>query len=390
MSIATDFQDLIDTLETNLQSMGVREAVYDPTTGIMALVNMITDIEPSTNIHLSLDLDLEANANSITYGENILLSATLLASYDDTSSSNVDLQTGEITGATITFKKGNTTIGTGITDENGVATLQYTPGINDCDTTLGFSAVFEGTSHFESANSTSVNVTVNSHLELTSNKNILSYADSDSAILTATLSSSQPTGRTINIYNDDTDILLGSMTDNNDGTYTYTYHSAGVGDLTLRAEVSGSLLTKTFVVEDCLDCYTTSTDFPRYAWGSNWYYLSPNEVPSECKVHMKFDNIVDNYQLGLGSSSRNFFAIQPYNNKTRVYRSGGVTDENVNLPSTSTDICFEILSSTSGKLYFDDTLIGTYTLDSSVNRYLKIVDYANKAYDLTYIKIKPL
>ena len=149
-------------------------------------------------------------------------------------------------------------------------------------------------------------------------------------------------------------------------------------------------LQERYELEDCLEYYTTSTNFPRYSWGSNWYYLSSNEVPTQCKVHMKFANNVNNYQLGIGQSSANFFAIQQYSSsQVDVYRNNGTTRETVTPPSTSTDICFEIDSAT-GKLYFDDTLIGTYTLNSSLNRYLKIVNYQGKAYDLTYIKVKAL
>ena len=230
-------------------------------------------------------------------------------------------------------------------------------------------------------------------LSVASTKDILSYADSESATVTGTLTDNgvAVAGETLSysVKKGSTVISSGSGTTNSNGEVSITYASTGIGDVTIEFDY-GVLLQETYELEDCREYYTTSTNFPRYSWGSNWYYLSSNEVPTQCKVHMKFANDVNNYQVGLGSSSGNFFVIQPYSSsQIDVYRNDGTTRETVTPPSTSTDICFEIDSAT-GKLYFDDTLIGTYTLNSSINRYLKIVDYQGKAYDLTYIKVKAL
>lgn len=251
MSIATDFQDLIDTLETNLQSMGVREAVYDPTTGIMALVNMITDIEPSTNIDLDITCTLSSSENSIDYGESIVLTATLLASYDDTSANNVDLKTGEITGATIQFKQGNTVIGTGITNNNGVATLTYTPTTTG---TLNITASFNGTINFNRATSTGINVLVNETLTLTSDKTILSAADNESATLTATLHAVNNSGQTVTFevrkVSDDSLVETLTGTTNSSGVATVSYLGKGTGDLNIKG-ICGIIFSEIYV-EDLL------------------------------------------------------------------------------------------------------------------------------------------
>lgn len=153
------------------------------------------------------------------------------------------------------------------------------------------------------------------------------------------------------------------------------------------------ILQETFVIEDCWKYHTTVTDsdshFTRYSWGSNWFYLSDYEVPVGYKVIMKSSTNIQNCQLGLGNSSGNYFAIQPSNGKIQVYASdGNVT--NVNFPTASNEIIYELIDSSTAKLYIDDTLIGTYTLNSSVNRYIKSVDYQNLPYDVEYIKIKAL
>lgn len=154
------------------------------------------------------------------------------------------------------------------------------------------------------------------------------------------------------------------------------------------------LVSKTYEVQDCWAYHTTVTDsdshFTKYTWGNNWYYLSDYEVPVGYKVIMKSNTNITNCQLGMGNSSGNYFAIQSYNNKLRVYHSGGVTEENVNFPTSANEIIYELVDSQTAKLYIDDTLIGTYTPNSSINRYIKAVIYQNNEYDVDYIKIKPL
>lgn len=85
-------------------------------------------------------------------------------------------------------------------------------------------------------------------LTLTTNKNILSYYDSETATLTAT--HSQGAGKTVEIYNAVTGVKIGDMTDNNDGTYTYTYNSAGIGDISMTA-TAGTTESNSITIEDC-------------------------------------------------------------------------------------------------------------------------------------------
>lgn len=94
-------------------------------------------------------------------------------------------------------------------------------------------------------------------LTLTSNKSILSYADSESATLTATHSGGS--GKTVEIYNAVTGVKIGDATDNNDGTYTYTYSASGYGDISMTA-TSGALESNAISIEDCYDIITGLTD----------------------------------------------------------------------------------------------------------------------------------
>ena len=91
-------------------------------------------------------------------------------------------------------------------------------------------------------------------MTLTSTKSILSYYDSEYAVLTATVydSSSDPlSGQTVTmkVYDtDDTLIDTLSVTDNSDGTYTASYYAEGTGDIYIKAECSS--LIQTYVVTD--------------------------------------------------------------------------------------------------------------------------------------------
>lgn len=152
-------------------------------------------------------------------------------------------------------------------------------------------------------------------------------------------------------------------------------------------------VSETYTVEDCWAYHTTVTDsdnhFTRYSWGNNWYYLSNYEVPTGFKVIMKPKTNITNCQLGMGNSSGNYLAIQPSNGKIHVYASTP-SSTTTNFPTSANEIIYELVDSQTAKLYIDDTLVGTYTPNSSINRYIKSVIYQNNVYDIDYIKIKPL
>ena len=87
-------------------------------------------------------------------------------------------------------------------------------------------------------------------IDLTATSSILSYADSDSTVLTATVldSSDNPvSGATVELYKDS--VLWDTLTTDSSGEVSKTYTSAGVGDLTFCAKCN--LVTESFVVQDC-------------------------------------------------------------------------------------------------------------------------------------------
>ena len=92
---------------------------------------------------------------------------------------------------------------------------------------------------------------------LTTDKNILSYADSETATLTAV--HSMGSGKSLAVYNAVSGAKIGDMTDNQDGTYSYTYSSTGTGDISMTcATLTGE--SNSITIEDCIDYDDTTAD----------------------------------------------------------------------------------------------------------------------------------
>ena len=102
------------------------------------------------------------------------------------------------------------------------------------------------------------------NLELTSNKNILSFYDDEHCVLTATLLDSNGNGVSgEEIVFKANGGLLGTVITGDNGVAQCTYQSTGVGDVTITAECMN--LVQTFVVEDCTyyDTVTYTSDTPK-------------------------------------------------------------------------------------------------------------------------------
>ena len=134
--------------------------------------------------------------------------------------------------------------------------------------TYSYYAVFEGSSTYEGSTSSIQSITVEAipvpsynGVSLSSNKSILSQADGESATLTAQLldgsSPASVSGVTVEFFNGLTS--LGTATTNSNGVATKSYASAGVGDMTLTAEVD-SYNSEIVNIEDCVVYDTASTD----------------------------------------------------------------------------------------------------------------------------------
>ena len=88
-------------------------------------------------------------------------------------------------------------------------------------------------------------------LTLTSDKSILSFYDSESAVLSATYTENGSPVENVTVEFFKGSTSLGTASTNSNGVATKSYSSAGVGDVSFTASV-GSLVSETYVVEDCL------------------------------------------------------------------------------------------------------------------------------------------
>ena len=203
---------------------------------------------------------------------------------------------------------------------------------------------------------------------LTTNKNILSYADSETATLTATHSGGA--GKTVEIYNATTGTKIGDATDNNDGTYTYTYNSTGVGDISMTA-TSGTTESNSITIEDCIKAgftnwtgtYTTGTDTYDYIQPSS--IISPNiSLPSSFKIEYKFYN-TNNDTTATG---------------TGLWIIGADTDNGVLIGHEGTDRRIRIYSRSSGSNTVRATENTVYTYQTWTDA---LITYNNGTISLT-------
>lgn len=150
--------ELGETMADNLVSMGVTGA--SASDGLTTLANKILNIAPSVGgITPVTSIDLSANPSTVSVGGSVILSAMVNADYDDTSLTDVDLK-GYLQGATITWKEGNTVLGTSVSDTNGVATYTVSNITNGEHT---YTAIFDGTGTDYTSSTATITVTATTY-----------------------------------------------------------------------------------------------------------------------------------------------------------------------------------------------------------------------------------
>lgn len=265
-------ENLGELIATNLSAMGVVSA--NTSDGLTTLVGKILDIEPSINgLNLDTSITLQSSESTITTGNTIRLSATLKASYDDTTITNVDLE-GILTGATVQFLDGSTVLGTGVTDTNGVATFNYK--VPQSTGTLTLRCKFLGTDNFNACESSNINVSVVepvvTSISLSASKSILSKYTSESSFLTAIVQDqfNKPIPNQTVTFKRGTD-TLSSVATGSTGEATYNYVSTGGGDTSITA--NAGTLSDEVIIEDCI-------------------YFSPEEriFTKDSATYIPFDN----------------------------------------------------------------------------------------------------
>lgn len=251
--------ELGETLADNLSQMGVDDAVASD--GLTTLANKILDIEPSVaGLELSTSIDCNVSSNKILLGQSVVFSATLSASYDDTSIEDIDIS-GVLTGATVLFKtSGGVILGSGVTDVNGVAT--YTHTFEDMGSIVVHTE-FGGSTNFNSCISQNdVTVECSYDFDVTVDKEILSAKDNDVATFNCRLSDGTGgvVGESIDyrILHNDIVLSSGSRVTDENGEITLEYAATGVGNVDVIFSLR-SILQKTYEVCDAWKYVETLT-----------------------------------------------------------------------------------------------------------------------------------
>ena len=233
-------------------------------------------------------------------------------------------------------------------------------------------------------------------LSVASTKDILSYADSESATLTATLLDNNVAvaGETLSyvIKHGTTTISTGSDTTDTNGEISFTYSATGVGDVTVEVDYD-SLLQETFVIEDC-DYYADSTKI------STWNNVSSDGTQfkvstysiglSNFSVEMKFNTI--DAQIMVGNQSTWLGGISLANTPYYLYThssSGGTVTDTISNPVTS-DVWRIEVEGTTIRLYRNDKLYITKTnCKVDYPKTLRLYPQGKSA-SVDYVKVKAL
>ena len=243
---------------------------------------------------------------------------------------------------------------------------------------------------------------------LTGDKTVLSAYDNETLTLTASFFS----GFTVELY-DNTDTLIDEMTDNEDGTYSYTYSATGAGDVGFYAKV-GTLVSETYSLEDCLFYDPCTSNAKASAWtipsgvtsqySSDGWRISANaykqikltdKITSDCSVEF---TVTDKGHSGNNSP----VIIYAYTNGETTPNQGIITEtyktSSFNALNTTISHAFKLdtsyrieYTSSTLEVYEDDTLIATASNSVGLPTRFEIHQGANSRYAVYKdIKVKPL
>ena len=321
-----DSTQFIATVTKNSEPYGVGENV----TFVRGGVNYPRTIGSDGKAKINLNMDVGTytitttfggltNTNTITVNK-ASTTTTLTASSSSILTTDSLTLTGAVTGnsigdnVSVKIYDGATLVDT--VSESGGSYSKTLTGLSVGTHT--FKAVYEGGTNWNSSESSTVTVTVTEPtpvhdyaLSVVSSKDILSYADSESATVTATLTDNGlvVSGETLSytVKHGATTIDSGSDTTDNNGEISFTYTSTGVGDVTIEVDYS-SLLQETYELEDCFayitsEINTTSSD--RYLTIAD---LSNKTLPSKFTLTMDYKT---NYEGRCGLFNKSTFTGNP-------------------------------------------------------------------------------
>ena len=345
----------------------------------------------------SATLSLSSSKASVEVGESFTLSGTLSVG----------------SGQSLLLYRDDHYLETLTTGTNGA----FSKSLSEASSgTVSYYVLFESTSVYSRVQSSTVSVSVGStptvdSVSLTGDKSILSYADSESATLSATVldSNDDPMeGVTVTFYNGLTS--MGTADTNSSGVATKSYASSGVGDVSFTAVV-GTISSETYSIQDCIfyDSLTSDRSLFTLVQGTASMVYSSNglkytgtsntdcihkwnrDLPDgsytfECDVT---DISSSGYSSGIGTEDAQILKGNSGLYARYISKSGDFF--NNGNASTPFHLLIEVTGSTSKtiKYYRDDTLLGTGN-NVSRNKQFVLRSYNNRMIQIKDLKIKPL
>lgn len=371
-----------------------------------------SDYNGSSSSEVSVDVNKRSTILNVTSGTtvtvsgaNFLVEGTLFdKDYEPMEGAEIEV-TQYVASVPTTV-----TIATATVDENGDWSCQVpTTYMDDGDNTI--TVQYAGNSRYTNAVQS---VTVRKvsfddmSISLTAGSQILSYADEQStpnsqyATVTAQLLNGQSSALISNVpvvfgaYLDDV-LITGSEqtvhTDSN-GQASYTYHSAGVGDVIVKAVPDNrTLLTKTYSIEDCwkydstvyegsssTPIFNVNYDLPsNYALTYEDYYTTTG---TNSRTYLNF-GVDDTHRIAIGTIESDTYDVLVQNNQSWSAKTVISTNQRL----TTTNWIEHTLTVENGVVTFKNaTTSNTSQIDLTLLRAMVIRTNAK----IRNIKVKPL
>ena len=222
------------------------------------------------------------------------------------------------------------------------------------------------------------------NLELTSDKNILSFYDHEYCVLTATLLDSNGNGVSgEEIVFKANGGLLNTVITGDTGVATVSYNSQGVGDVTITAECMN--LVQTYSLEDCIIA-NVNASYTGTSTNDTVYSLGYDEIADLSSIDFEFSFKFHQTSYGcdvcLGASSE--FSVTPIKSNYRVllgnsgtgeirygYRTTSTFASTTGSIGINTDVSMRIVKEgTTFKYYVNNELLGTKTVGFWTNYHM--------------------
>ena len=222
------------------------------------------------------------------------------------------------------------------------------------------------------------------NLELTSDKNILSFYDHEYCVLTATLLDSNGNGVSgEEIVFKANGGSLGTVITGDNGVATVSYNSQGVGDVSITAECMN--LTKTLSIEDCIIA-NVNASYTGTSVSDTVYSLGYDEIADLSSIDFEMEWTFRQTEWGcdvcLGVSSE--FSVTPIKSNYRVllgnsgagairygYRTTSTNASTTGSIGVNTDVSMRIVKEgTTFKYYVNNELLGTKTVNFWTNYHM--------------------